>query len=47
MLADSRSDTLATRFAAQWLHLSDLDTMNPDPSVLSAVRPNPRSIDAP
>jgi len=31
MLMDSRSETLATRFAAQWLHLSDLDTMNPDP----------------
>jgi mono/diheme cytochrome c family protein len=31
MLADSRSVTLANRFAAQWLHLSDLDTMNPDP----------------
>jgi hypothetical protein len=31
MLADSRAETLATRFAAQWLHLKDLDTMNPDP----------------
>jgi mono/diheme cytochrome c family protein len=31
MLADPKSQTLATRFAAQWLHLSDLDTMNPDP----------------
>ena len=31
MLADPRSETLATRFAAQWLHLKDLDTMHPDP----------------
>jgi hypothetical protein len=31
MLADPRANSLATRFAAQWLHLSDLDTMHPDP----------------
>jgi len=31
MLADSRANSLAARFAAQWLHLSDLDTMHPDP----------------
>ena len=30
MLADRRSDVLATRFAAQWLRLQDLDKINPD-----------------
>ncbi|MGE3277858.1 MAG: DUF1592 domain-containing protein [Vicinamibacterales bacterium] len=30
LLADPRSETLSTRFAAQWLHLQDLDGMNPD-----------------
>ncbi len=30
MLADRRSDVLATRFAAQWLRLQDLDAINPD-----------------
>jgi hypothetical protein len=30
MLADGRSDTLATRFAAQWLRLQDLDKIIPD-----------------
>jgi hypothetical protein len=30
MLADPRSDVLSTRFAAQWLRLQDLDTINPD-----------------
>ena len=30
MLADSRSESLATRFAAQWLRLQDLDKMVPD-----------------
>ena len=30
MLADGRSETLATRFAAQWLRLQDLDKMVPD-----------------
>ncbi len=30
MLADPRSEALATRFAAQWLRLPDLDTMHPD-----------------
>lgn len=31
MLANPRSETLSTRFAAQWLHLSDLDVQRPDP----------------
>jgi hypothetical protein len=31
MLADPRADTLATRFAAQWLRLQDLDKIHPDP----------------
>ena len=30
MLAHSRSEALATRFAAQWLRLQDLDKVNPD-----------------
>jgi hypothetical protein len=30
MLADTRADVLSTRFAAQWLRLQDLDTINPD-----------------
>ncbi len=30
MLADRRSETLATRFAAQWLRLQDLDKIHPD-----------------
>jgi hypothetical protein len=30
MLADPRSETLATRFAAQWLHLGEIDNMVPD-----------------
>ncbi|MBM3558877.1 MAG: DUF1592 domain-containing protein [Alphaproteobacteria bacterium] len=30
MLADRRADVLATRFAAQWLRLQDLDAINPD-----------------
>lgn len=30
MLADPRSEALATRFAAQWLRLHDLDNVNPD-----------------
>jgi cytochrome c553 len=30
MLADPRSDALATRFASQWLRLQDLDKVEPD-----------------
>jgi mono/diheme cytochrome c family protein len=30
MLADRRSEALATRFAAQWLRLQDLDKVSPD-----------------
>jgi len=30
MLADPRSEALATRFAAQWLRLQDLDKVDPD-----------------
>jgi mono/diheme cytochrome c family protein len=32
MLADPRSDALATRFAAQWLRLQDVDKVKPDPN---------------
>lgn len=31
MLADPRSESLATRFAAQWLRLQDLEAIEPDP----------------
>jgi hypothetical protein len=31
MLADRRSEALATRFAAQWLRLQDLEKIHPDP----------------
>jgi cytochrome c551/c552 len=31
MLADPRSEALATRFAAQWLRLQDVDKVRPDP----------------
>ena len=31
MLDDSRAETLATRFAGQWLRLADLEGMHPDP----------------
>ena len=31
MLADPRSESLATRFAAQWLRLQDLEVLKPDP----------------
>jgi len=30
MLADPRSESLATKFAAEWLHLPDLETIHPD-----------------
>ena len=31
MLADRRAEALATRFAAQWLRLQDLEKLHPDP----------------
>ncbi len=31
MLADPRSEAVATRFASQWLRLQDLDDVSPDP----------------
>jgi hypothetical protein len=31
LLADPRAESLATRFAAQWLRLQDLDEVSPDP----------------
>src|SRR5690606_29452413 len=33
MLADPRSEALATRFAAQWLRLQDLEKIHPDPQL--------------
>jgi Protein of unknown function (DUF1592)/Protein of unknown function (DUF1588)/Protein of unknown function (DUF1585)/Protein of unknown function (DUF1587)/Protein of unknown function (DUF1595) len=33
MLADPRAKTLATNFGAQWLNLSKLDEINPEPSL--------------
>ena len=32
LLADSRSQALGTRFAAQWLRLQDIDKVHPDPN---------------
>ena len=32
LLADPRADALATRFAAQWLRLQDIDKVHPDPN---------------
>jgi len=32
MLKDPRSETLATKFGGQWLHLPDLDSINPNTS---------------
>jgi hypothetical protein len=32
MLADPRADALASRFAAQWLRLQDVDKVHPDPN---------------
>jgi hypothetical protein len=32
MLADPRSEALATRFASQWLRLQDIDKVKPDPN---------------
>jgi len=33
MLLDPRSETLATKFAGQWLHLSDLMRIHPEPTL--------------
>ncbi len=44
MLADPRAAALATRFAAQWLRLQDLDKIHPDP--LSTRSTTTRSRDA-
>src|SRR5262249_13336076 len=30
MLTDKRSESLSTKFAGQWLHLQDLEGLNPD-----------------
>jgi hypothetical protein len=42
MLADPRSEALATRFAAQWLRLQDLDKVEPDAGV-PGLRPAARA----
>ena len=36
MLADPRADALATRFAAQWLRLQDIEKVHPDPLLYPA-----------
>ena len=36
MLADPRADALATRFAAQWLRLQDVEKVHPDPLLYPA-----------
>jgi hypothetical protein len=44
MLADTRAETLAADFAYQWLHLSRLDAIRPDPAIFpdTAGRLDPR-----
>ena len=39
MLANPRAETLSTRFAMQWLHMSDLDVMHPDPLLFPQFDP--------
>lgn len=39
MLADPRSQTLATRFAAQWLRLQDLEKATPNPTLFPTFDP--------
>ena len=34
MLTDPRSESLATKFAGQWLTLAELDSLNPDASTI-------------
>ena len=46
MLADRRSDVLASRFAAQWLRLQDLDKINPDVRVYPGLRRAAQDVDA-
>jgi hypothetical protein len=43
MLADTRSQTLATNFAYQWLGLAKLDNLAPDPFVFGDVDGSIRS----
>ena len=42
MLADPRAEALSTRFAAQWLRLSDVDGMLPDALLVSLLRSHAR-----
>ena len=38
MLADPRSEALATNFAAQWLYLRNLKNFSPDPDEFPEFR---------
>jgi hypothetical protein len=42
MLADPRSDSLASNFAHQWLGLGELEAIDPDPALFIDVDPNIR-----
>lgn len=44
MLADSRSKTLATNFAYQWLGLGELEAIDPDPRLFADVPRNIREL---
>jgi Protein of unknown function (DUF1592)/Protein of unknown function (DUF1588)/Protein of unknown function (DUF1585)/Protein of unknown function (DUF1587)/Protein of unknown function (DUF1595) len=43
MLASDRSRALVTNFAAEWLRLRDIDTIDPDPFIYPAFDPSLRS----
>ena len=38
MLLDARADSLVTNFAAQWLYLRNLASVNPDPRSFPGFR---------
>ena len=46
MLADPRAEALATRFAAQWLRLQDVEKVRPDANFYPELRRAPRRGDA-
>ena len=41
MLADPRSESMVTNFAAQWLYLRDIEAKQPDELLVSRFRRNP------
>jgi mono/diheme cytochrome c family protein len=42
MLADPRAESLVTNFAFEWLHLNQLDTVDPDPNIFPEWDPGLR-----